>query len=93
MIAIGGVLSAGIKAYRIVTIIKKVVKAFDKNPSDYALHSIRIGAATAMFGAGNGSLVIKLAGRWSSMCVELYTRMGEGALADAAKAIVSSSAT
>lgn len=90
-LALGGALSAGIKAQRIGAIIKSVAKSFRKNPSDYALHSIRIGGATAMFSAGLDSLVIKLAGRWSSWCVELYTRIGEGAMDHAAKAIVASS--
>ena len=74
-----GPLSAGIKAHKIASVIESVAKSFGKNPDHYALHSIRIGAATAMFNAGFDSLVIKLAG------------IGDGAMDVAAKAIVSGS--
>ena len=87
---LGGPLSIDHKASEINTVIKSVAKSFKKNPNDYALHSVRVGAATAMFNAGYDALVIKLAGRWSSWCVELYTRIGNDTLKNASRDIISS---
>ena len=68
-------LSGGITASSMLSVIKQTAKDFNEQSDYYALHSIRIGGATALFEAGHAAVVIKLAGRWSSMCSELYTRL------------------
>ena len=40
-------------------------------------HSLRIGGATALFDAGCPEMVIRIAGRWTSDCYELYVRNAE----------------
>eukprot|EP00611_Tribonema_gayanum_P026674 TRINITY_DN6413_c0_g1_i1.p1 TRINITY_DN6413_c0_g1~~TRINITY_DN6413_c0_g1_i1.p1 ORF type:complete len:397 (+),score=10.78 TRINITY_DN6413_c0_g1_i1:47-1237(+) len=44
------------------------------NPMEYALHSGRIGAATALAAAGCSDSAIMAAGRWSSMSFLVYIR-------------------
>ena len=44
------------------------------NPSDYAGHSYRIGAATTAASVGLPPWLIKTMGRWSSECYEKYIR-------------------
>ena len=75
-----GELSAGISARRVTKIIKNAASSMGLIRGDYALHSVRIGYATALFEAGYDELVIRLAGRWSSSCVALYTRVSGKAL-------------
>ena len=43
-------------------------------PSQFGLHSYRIGGATALFAAGATPLTIRMMGRWSSDCYRLYVR-------------------
>ena len=43
-------------------------------PSEFGLHSLRIGGATALFAAGATPIVIRTMGRWSSDCYRLYVR-------------------
>ena len=44
------------------------------NPSQYAGHSFRIGAATTAASVGLPPWLIKTLGRWSSDCYERYVR-------------------
>jgi len=81
-------LSAGTKSTEISKIIKKVVMECCEDPKDYALHSIRIGGATALFEAGYDDVVVKLAGRWSSWCSELYTRISGRVMESAASGMI-----
>ena len=55
--------------------LKRAAKAEGVDPKFIAGHSVRIGYATALFEAGYGELVIRLAGRWSSEAVARYTRV------------------
>ena len=60
------VLSASISASRVTRLIKAAVESMGFVKSSYALHSVRIGYATALFEVGNDELVTRLAGRWWS---------------------------
>ena len=81
-------LSGGIKASKINTVIKKAAEACGKDPGEYALHSIRIGYATMLFECGFDELVIRLAGRWSSEVVALYTRISGSVLLSAPRDVM-----
>ena len=83
-------LSGGIKASKMASIIKKAAGACGKNPVDYALHSVRIGYATMLFESGYDELVIRLAGRWSSEVVALYTRISGSVLLNAPRDVMAS---
>ena len=81
-------LSGGIKASRIAAVIKRAAEMAGKNPADYALHSVRIGYATMLFEVGYDELVIRLAGRWSSEVVALYTRISGRVLLSAPRDVM-----
>jgi hypothetical protein len=70
-----GALSGEIRGDQILPLIKSAAQSVGLDPADFALHSIRIGYATALFEAGYDELAIRLAGRWSSDVVGLYTRI------------------
>ena len=83
-------LSGGIKASRINSVIKKAAASAGKDPNEYALHSVRIGYATMLFEVGYDELVIRLAGRWSSEVVALYTRISGRVLLSAPRDVMAS---
>ena len=59
--------------------------------SRYKPHSLRIGAATTAALLGFPESVIKVLGRWSSVCYQIYTRMTPARFAKVSAAFASSS--
>ena len=55
--------------------VRRVMAAIGRPAADYGAHSLRIGGATAALAAGVDPSVIRLLGRWSSDCYEIYTRL------------------
>ena len=55
--------------------VRKMMSAIGRPAADYGAHSLRIGGATAALAAGVDPSVIRLLGRWSSDCYEIYTRL------------------
>ena len=49
------------------------------DPRKFGAHSLRIGGATAALAAGVPPAVIRITGRWSSDCWELYARLSKEA--------------
>jgi len=62
------------------------------DPSKYKPHSLRIGAATTAACLGFPASVIKVLGRWSSLCYQVYTRMTPARFLEVSKAFAESSA-
>ena len=57
----------------------------------FGAHSLRIGGATAALAAGIQPATIRLLGRWSSDCYQLYVRMTRQAASSVGVAIGSTS--
>ena len=55
-------------------LLQSFMLAIGEAPSEFGLHSLRIGGATALFAAGATPIVIRTMGRWSSDCYRLYVR-------------------
>ncbi|OWZ02848.1 LOW QUALITY PROTEIN: hypothetical protein PHMEG_00025522 [Phytophthora megakarya] len=72
--------------------IKNAAKATGAEPKEYSTHSLRIGGACALLGAGKSELVIKLMGRWSSWCFSVYPRLQPGMMKDVAQHMIRGSA-
>ena len=53
---------------------RMLMASIGEAPSQFGLHSYRIGGATALFAAGATPLTIRMMGRWSSDCYRLYVR-------------------
>ena len=68
--ATGGAL----KSNDVRDLIKYLMRIMGEEPTQYGLHSLRIGGATALFAGGADPLVIRTMGRWSSDCYRLYVR-------------------
>lgn len=62
------------------------------DPAKYKPHSLRIGAATTAACLGFPASVIKVLGRWSSLCYQVYTRMTPARFLEVSKAFAESSA-
>ena len=55
--------------------LRELVSETGGNPEEYALHSMRIGGATALAAGGSVSeRVIQREGRWKSDAYKVYTR-------------------
>ena len=60
--------------------LRLLVSCVGREPSQYALHSGRIGGATHLAAQGASELQIQRAGRWKSLAFMVYVRTGgEGA--------------
>ena len=60
---------------RALRAIKEVVAKSGRNPDEFALHSLRIGAATTLAAGGDiAERVIQREGRWRSDAYKMYTR-------------------
>ena len=60
--------------------LRLLVSCVGREPSQYALHSGRIGGATHLVAQGASELQIQRAGRWKSLAFMVYVRAGgEGA--------------
>ena len=57
---------------RLQSVIKLIATAFGHDARRFTSHSLRQGGAVTLLAAGYAIEHIKLAGRWSSSCVELY---------------------
>ena len=55
-------------------LLQSMLAHVGEDPTEFGLHSLRIGGATALFQAGADPLVIRTMGRWSSDCYRLYVR-------------------
>ena len=60
--------------------LRLLVSCVGREPSQYALHSGRIGGATHLAAQGGSELQVQRAGRWKSLAFMVYVRAGgEGA--------------
>ena len=75
----------------IADLIKKAATNLGYDPRQYSTHSLRIGGACALLASGQGELVIKLLGRWSSWCFSVYTRLRPGMLRTMASDMITAS--
>ena len=65
-----------LKRKEAVVVLRKMVSIVGEGlPSEYALHSGRVGGATAMMVAGRSDLEIMKAGRWKSAVFRTYIRL------------------
>ena len=55
-------------------LVKAVVAAMGRDPSEYGAHSLRIGGATALLAAGIQPASIQVMGRWDSDVYQVYCR-------------------
>jgi hypothetical protein len=62
--------------------VKAIMAAVGRDPRNFGAHSLRIGAATALFAAGATPDTIRVMGRWWSGAYRLYIRGCEGQAAD-----------
>lgn len=60
--------------FQFISFFRKCLKVAGLDPSQFGLHSFRIGAATEAFRWGLGAAVIKRIGRWESNRFRLYVR-------------------
>jgi len=56
----------------VATALKKAAVELNFPASDFATHSLRIGGATALFGAGVSFEEVRRFGRWASDCWRRY---------------------
>ena len=61
--------------------VKALMASVGADPCRYGAHSLRIGGATAALAAGVEPAVIRVCGRWSSACAEIYMRLTRQAAA------------
>ncbi|KAG2886420.1 hypothetical protein PC117_g25382 [Phytophthora cactorum] len=80
-----------IKKSQVSHLIKAAAASLGRPRKDYLTHSLRIGGACALLAVGNGDLVIRLMGRWSSWCFTVYTRLRPGMIRDAASWMIKAS--
>ena len=77
------------KEHEATIMLRDVVERLGLDPSEYALHSGRIGGATRMAAAGLSSYDIKQQGRWKSDAMSVYIRTNREAEARASAALAS----
>lgn len=68
-----------------ISLLRTVLERLGYNPTLYAGHSFRIGAATTAAAAGIPDHLIKTLGRWSSDCYTVYIRTPQSIIASAHK--------
>ena len=56
-------------------VIKHLMACVGSDPARFGAHSLRIGGATAALSAGVPPQTIRLMGRWSSDCYDVYLRL------------------
>ena len=74
---------------RLVTALRKVLSEAGLEPSQYAGHSFRIGAATTAAVCGIPVATIKTLGRWKSEAYQLYRRLPRPRLASISQQLAS----
>ena len=75
---------------RFVAAVREALVASGVNPSHYAGHSFRIGAATTAAGCGLQDSLIKTLGRWESSAYTLYIRTPRETLCAVSRSLVGS---
>ena len=78
---------------RFVSSVRGALTKAGINPSDYAGHSFRIGAATTAAQKGVQDSLIKTLGRWESSAYTVYIRTPRDALCKVAKTLVGNQET
>ena len=68
-----------IRRDHVANMVKRLMQRIGLDPRKFGAHSLRIGGATAALAAGVQPAVIRITGRWSSDCWELYARLSKEA--------------